>query len=318
MKKLSASTLIVFMVMSLLVVGLPAMGVAQETGKFRIAVSTSFADNTWMAKELELLEQEAKNETDTFEYTIRAAIDPADQQNMVETFLLGNFDLIMVQPIDSVLVEAVTTKVYEAGIPLIIFDRPIYGDNYTSHIGGSDYASGALAAEYLGEQLDGEGTIAVLRNWTGTEGDLLRYGGFVDTLNEKYPGIRIAREAEGENSKEKGYEAMSNILAAVPHLDAVYAQVDESGIGAEQAIRNAGRTDVKHIVGVGGAQEAFDMMKEDGAIYTAIATYLPTSGMEALKLARAHLRGEEIQKSILDPAVLITKENVDEYYHLGF
>ena len=318
MKRLSVSTLIIFMVASLLVVGFPSEGHAQETGKFRIAVSTSFADNTWMAKELELLQEEATKETDRFEFTIRAAVDPSDQQNMVETFLLGNFDLIMVQPIDSVLVEAVTTKVYEAGIPLIIFDRPIYGENYTSHIGGSDYASGALAAEYLGEQLNGEGTIAVLRNWTGTEGDLLRYNGFVDTLNENYPGIRIAREGEGENSKEKGYEAMSNILAAVPHLDALYAQVDESGIGAEQAIRNAGRTDIKYIVGIGGAQEAFDMMKEDGAIFTAIATYLPTSGMEAIKLARKYLSGEEIEKSILDPAILITKENVDEYYHLGF
>lgn len=317
MKKRFMSALLVVVVTSL-VVGMSVGVYAQETGKFRIAVSACYPDNTWMAKQLELLMLESQNDTDRFEFIIRTAIDPVDQLNMLETFLLGSYDLIMVQPIDSVLIEAVTTKIYEAGIPLIVFDRPIYGENYTAHVGGSDYACGVLAAEYLGKELNGQGSVAVLRNWLGTEGDLLRYQGFVDTIKAKYPGIKIVREAEGENSKEKGYEAMSNILSAVPQLDAVYAQVDESGIGAEQAIRNAGRTDVKCIVGVGGAQEAFDMMKQEGAIFKAISTYLPTVGREALKIARAYLMGEEIEKSILDPAILITKENVDEYYHLGF
>lgn len=286
--------------------------------KFRIAVCTSTADNTWMAKELDLLEQECEKETDRFEYTVKAAVDTADQQNIIETFLLGDYDLIMVLPQDSVLVEEVCNKVYEEGIPLFILDRPIAGDNYVCHVGGSDYASGALAAEYLGEKLGGEGNVAVLRNWIGTEGDLLRYNGFAETLAAKYPGIKIVREVEGENSMEKGYEAMSNILTAVDHIDAVYAQVDESGIGAEQAIRNANRDEIKYIVGIGGATECFDMMKEEGSIFTAIATYLPTTGMQAIKLARNYLLGESVEKEYLDPAILITAENVDEYYHLGF
>lgn len=291
----------------------------EKTKKFKIAICTGTVDNTWAAREVELLEQECTKETDRFEYTVNSAVDAADQQNILETYLLGDYDLIMVAPMDSVLMAEVCDRVYASGIPLFIFDRPIEGENFTTHIGGSDYNSGVIAGEYIGEQLGGEGDVVVLRNWLGTEGDLLRYAGFADTIKEKYPGINIVREVDGENSMEKGYAVMSDILAAVDHIDAVYAQVDEAGIGAEQAIRNAGRDDVKYIVGVGGAKECFNMMKADGAIFTAIATYLPTSGMYAVQYARDYLlNGGEIEKDISDEAFLITKDNVDEYYELGF
>lgn len=290
----------------------------QTNEKYRIAICTGTVDNTWAAKEVELLELECTKETDKFEYTINAAVDAADQQNILETYLLGDYDLIIIAAMDSALMAEVCDKVYDSGIPLFVMDRPLQGDKFTAHVGGSDYNSGIIAAEYIGEQLGGKGDVVVLRNWLGTEGDLLRYSGFADTIAEKYPEINIVREVEGENSMEKGYEAMSDILAAVDHIDAVYAQVDESGIGAEQAIRNANRTDIQCIIGVGGAQEVFDMMQEEGAIYTAIATYLPTSGMRVVQAAREYLLGGSVEKEINDEAFLITKDNVAEYYDLGY
>lgn len=291
---------------------------AETQDKFRIAICTGTVDNTWAARQVELLQLECTKETDKFEYTINSAVDAADQQNIMETYLEGDYDLIMIAPMDSALMAEACNKVYESGTPLFIYDRPMEGENYTCHVGGSDYASGVIAANYIGEQLGGKGDVVVLRNWLGTEGDLLRYNGFAETIAEKYPDINIVREVDGENSMEKGYQVMSDILAAVDHIDAVYAQVDESGIGAEQAIRNAKRTDVKYIIGVGGAQEVFDMMQEDGAIYTAIATYLPTNGMLAVQYAREYLLGNDVEKEILDEAFLITKDNVAEFYDMGF
>lgn len=299
----------------------PTADGATEAGtgeKFKIAICATSPDNTWMAKEISLLEEECTKETDRFEYTVNAGVDTADQQNIIETYLLGDYDLIIVMPQDSALIAEACNKVYESGIPLIIADRPVDGENFLSHIGGSDYDCGVIAAKYLGEAMGGSGSVAVLRNWVGTEGDLLRYNGFADTIQEKYPNIKIVREVDGENSIEKGYQVMSDILTAVNHIDAVYAQVDESGIGAEQAIQNANRDDIKYIVGIGGAKECFNMMKDEGTIYTAIATYLPTSGMLAVQKAREHLLGAELEKEILDESILITVDNVDEYYDLGF
>ncbi len=295
-----------------------SQGAAGNQEKYRIGICLPPTDNSWTAKLLELLEKECENETDAFEYTIKSSLDTADQVNIMETFRQGDFDLIIVLPGDSTLMEPICEQVYDEGIATIILDRPMESDKYTAYVGGDNYATGAAAAEYLGEMLNGTGEVAVLRNWVGTPGDLLRFGGFVDTLEEKYPDIHVVREVEGENSPEAGYTATSNILTAVDHLDAIYAQVDESGLGAVQAIENAGRTDVQYVVGVGGAKECFDLMKEEGSIYTAVTTYLPTLGAEAVKQARKILRGESFERDYIDPCITVTLENVDEYYDKGF
>lgn len=275
-----------------------------------------------MAKENELLEEECTKDTDKYEYTLSVGESAAQQQDIIETYLNGDYDLIMVMPQDASALQEVCDRVYDAGIPLIIATRPISGEKYTAHIGGSDYACGAQAADYFGEVLNGEGKVAVMRCNTGEEEDLLRYGGFADTLKEKYPGIEIVCEADPSESVEKGYEFMSDMLSAYDQIDGVYCQVDEVGVGVEQAIRNSGRTDCKYIIGIGGAKEIFDMMKEPDAIYTAITTFLPTflptSSQLALQYGKKYLEGETLEKEILDPCILVTGENVDQYYDLGY
>lgn len=288
----------------------------ESAEKFKIGICAINGDNAWMAKHLELMEEEIKKETDKFDYTLSVGKDAADQQGIIETFMSGDYDLIIVCPSDSVLLKDVCDRVYDSGIPLIVAERPIEGDKFLSYVGASDYASGQVAGEYLGEVLNGEGKVAVLRNFVGTQNDSLRYAGFVDVITEKYPGIEIVKEADGEASRELGYTVMNDILAACDHIDAVYAQVDEAGLGALQAIENQNRDDVKHIIGVGGCKEIFDLFETD-SIYDAIASFFPSMGPLAIQTARAYLLGEEIEREIIDPAYLITAENVDEYYELG-
>lgn len=289
---------------------------APATEKFRIAICAMNADNTWMAKHLELMEEEITKETDEFEYTLSVGKDAADQQGIIETFMTQDYDCIIVMPQDSVLLKDVCDRVYDAGIPLIIAERPIEGDKFLCYVGASDYESGRVAGEYLGDVLNGEGKVAVLRNFVGSQGDAQRYAGLADVFAEKYPNIEIVREADAENSREKGYTMMGDILAACDSVDAVYAQVDEAGLGALQAIENAGREDVKHIIGVGGCTEIFDLFGTD-SVYTAIASYFPSMGPLAIKTAREYLKGGQIDKEILDPAYLVTADNVAEFYNLG-
>lgn len=316
MKKVISLMLVLIMVVTLC----PAAFAADEAEpeKFKIGICAATALNSWMAKENELLEEECAKDTDKFEYNLSVGENAAQQQDIIETYLNQDYDLIMVMPVDAPALQQVCDKVYDSGIPLIIATRPISGDKYTSHIGGSDYGCGAQAADYFGEVLNGEGKVVVMRCNTGAEEDLLRYGGFADTLAEKYPGIEIVREADPMEDAAKGYEYMTDILSAVDHVDGVYCEVDEVGIGVEQAIRNSGRKDVKYMIGVGGAKQIFDMMKEEDAIYTAITTFLPTSSQLALQNAKKLLLGETLEKEILDPCILVTAENVDEYYDLGY
>lgn len=87
-------------------------------------------------------------------------------------------------------------------------------------------------------------------------------------------------------------------------------------LGALQAIENQNRDDVKHIIGVGGCKEIFDLFGTD-SIYDAIASFFPSMGPLAIQKARAYLLGETIEKEIIDPAYLVVADNVADYYDLG-
>ena len=90
----------------------------------------------------------------------------------------------------------------------------------------------------------------------------LRKQGFTEHMAELAPDMNLIEYAT-EFTREAGLADMADILTANSQIDAVFSMDDETSIGVLQAIRDAGRTDIKVITGGGGAQEWFNMMLAD-------------------------------------------------------
>jgi ribose transport system substrate-binding protein len=281
--------------------------------KFRVAVSLPPANNAWQAKLLDSVLAETKKDTDKFEFTVKNAVDDADQLNMLQTFKGGDYDMIMILPGNGTLMTPICEDIYDSGIKTFIIDRAIEGDKYTVLLMGDNYQCGVNAADYFGKRLNGKGQIAVLRSYVGTPIDLQRYSGFMDTLKAKYPGIKILVEGDGEFNQEAGLKAMSNILPAYPKIDAVYCQDDEAAVGALTAIDNAKRTDIKFVTGYGGSKTAYKLLMEKNPRFGASMSYWPTMGGDAVVLAKKILMGEPFQKDNIQPTYVVTSENVAQY-----
>ena len=109
---------------------------------------------------------------------------------------------------------------------------------------------------------------------------------------------------------------MADILTANSHIDAVFSMDDETSIGALQAIRDAGRTDIKVITGGGGAQEYFNMMlaEENQDIWLQSATYSPIMVEDAVDMAVDILNGNSPEESVkIIPTTIVDRENASEY-----
>lgn len=284
-----------------------------ESGIFRVAVSLPPANNSWQAKMLDSVIEEAAKDRDEFSFIVKNAVDDADQLNMLQTFKDDNYDMIICLPGNGTLMTPICEKIYDSGIKLMIVDRSIASDKYTVLIAGDNYACGVNAAHYFGEKLDGKGDIVVLHSYIGIPIDLQRYNGLADTLKKDYPGINILVEGDGEFNQEAGLKATSNILPAYPKIDAIYTQDDETAIGAITAINNAGRTDVKFVTGMGGAKSAYSMLEDHHPLFTASMSYFPTMGGDAVRLAKDILRGESFEKVNIAPTYVVTNENVEEF-----
>lgn len=106
---------------------------------------------------------------------------------------------------------------------------------------------------------------------------------------------------------------MADILVNNPQIDAVYSLDDETSIGALQAIREAGRTDIKVITGGGGCQEYFNMMPQYEDMYVASALYSPAMVETAVDEAVQLLNGETVEERVIIPTTIVDKENYEEY-----
>jgi ribose transport system substrate-binding protein len=309
------------LVVALVVLPMVAFASGQQGGGgkvFRIAVSLPPANNAWQAKMLDSVNAVVAEDTKNFQITVKNAVDDADQQNIMQTFKEGNYDMICILPGNGTLMTQICSEIYKAGTKIMIIDRPIEGDNYTVFYGGDNKQCGRNAAKYIGDRLKGQGQIAVLRSYVGTPIDLDRYNGFREVLDKSYPGIKILVEGDGEFNQEAGRKAMSNILPAYPKIDAVYTQDDEAAVGALTEIKSAKRTDIQFVTGMGGSNSAFKLMAAKDPLYGASMSYLPTMGGRAVQLAKRILQGEKFEKYIVEPTIVVTADNVQKYINEGY
>ncbi|HBU13161.1 MAG TPA: hypothetical protein DEB31_10740 [Clostridiales bacterium] len=281
-----------------------------------VAISLPPADNVWQAKMLTAVEEVIKEYPD-ITWTIKNAVDDPDQLNQLTSMKEEGYDLIIALPNDGDLMTPICEEIYESGTHLLVLDRDIASGKYTAYVGGDNPGAGRGGAQFLGEYLGGEGKIAVLRCIAGAPSDLDIYNNFTEEL-KKYPGIEIIVEGDGEYDTQHGLDAMSNILPAYDQIDAVFAQDDEAALGAMTAIENAGRTDIKLMIGIGGKTEAYDQIKADNTIFKCSMTYLPDMGADAVRQAAKMLAGEPFAKDEIIESVMVTKDNVDEYMDKGY
>jgi len=291
-----------------------------EAGKvFKVAVSLPAANNAWQAKLLEFVNAEIAKETSgQFDFTVKNAVDDADQLNILTTFKDGGYDLMVILPGNGTLLTSICVQIYESGTKTVILDRGIESDKYTCLLMGDNYGGGVNAANYIGEFLGGKGDLAVLRSYVGTPIDLERYSGFTDTLKEKYPDMKILVEGDGEFNREAGLAAMTDILPAYDHIDGVYTQDDETALGAYNAIKNANRTDIKIITGFGGTKGAYELIKAGDPIYKASMSYFPSMGADGIRMAIKILKGEPFEKDNILPTYVVTTENVDQFMEFAY
>ena len=119
----------------------------KEQPRFRIGVSQCSKDE-WRDKMNEEMRREMLFHPDA-ELEILSVKDDNNQQIAdIQSFIDRNFDIIIVAPNESEALTPVVEKAYAKGIPVIIFDRRIIGDSYTSYIDLDNEGIGLAASEY--------------------------------------------------------------------------------------------------------------------------------------------------------------------------
>ena len=106
---------------------------------------------------------------------------------------------------------------------------------------------------------------------------------------------------------------MTNWLSSGEPFDAVFANNDESAIGAIQAIKAAGISmDDVVIGGVDATQDALVAMQA-GELDVTVFQNAAGQGQGSLDAALRLARGEDVPRVVWIPFELVTPANIDEY-----
>lgn len=270
-----------------------------EKEKLKIGVSLPSPANQFVGAIIEAAEREAAKDTDNYDITVVVSDSPGAQVGAIEDLTQEKLDVLVVLPLESAPLTPICDQVFSEGTKIVILDRGILSGSYTTFIAGDNYGIGVSAANYIGEQLNGQGKIVEIM---GVPCEIVtqRSDGFADTIAEKYPGIEVIAQATGDFSREPSLKAMEDILQAFDTIDAVYSHDDEQSLGIQIAVQNAGRESEMFLTGAGGNKAVFEGMMAGEGIIDASFIYSPTMGGTAVAVAKAIASGTGLEAASKD------------------
>ena len=305
-----ASKMLTVAATGLLAVGITACGAGDtsaQDGKTRIGVTvydmSSFItagkegmDTYAAANDIELLWNSANNDVST-------------QASQVDSLINQGVDAIIVVPAQADSLAPQVQAATDQGIPVIAVNAALESDQISGNVQPDDVAAGAQEMQMMADALGGRGNIVILQGPLGGSGEINRGAG-IDQVLANYPEINVLAKDTANWKRTEAVNKTKNWLSSFgDQIDGVVAQNDDMGLGALQALKEAGRTDVP-IVGIDGIEDGLNAVKSGDFIGTSLqnGTVELSAG---LAVANRIAKGEDVDTEPVYVMPAITAENVD-------
>ncbi|BBY30126.1 sugar ABC transporter xylitol/D-threitol-binding protein ThpA [Mycolicibacterium sediminis] len=238
-----------------------------------------------------------------------ANLDVSTQANQVDSMINQGVDAIIVVPVQADSLGPQVASAKAKNIPLVPVNAALDSTDIAGNVQPDDVAAGAQEMQMMADRLNGRGNIVILQGPLGQSGELDRSKGIEQTL-AKYPDIKVLAKDTANWKRDEAVNKMKNWISGFgPQINGVVAQNDDMGLGALQALKESGRTDVP-IVGIDGIEDGLNAVKSGEFIGTSLqnGTVELSAG---LAVANALAKGEQVNKEPVYIMPAITKDNVD-------
>ncbi len=287
---------------------------------FTIGFDVYWLGNSWSVQFAEEFEYEASLHGDLIGEIVKTDSEgnTAKQVNNIEDMIARDVDIIVVTPLSEQALIPVFRKAEERGIPVISNAIFLQTDEarelVTSEVSVRDWEFGRVLAQWLVDELDGEGDIIALSGLAGNNTTEQRWAAATHVFDQ-YPGINVIAHEYADWSYPKAKSTVASLLPAHPDIDGVWSGSGNMTRGAIEAFEEAGR-DLVPMPGEdnNGFLRAWYERRDS---FTSLAAAKPTYiGSEACRVALQILQGQPVKDvTILEPPV-ITQENLENFIRM--
>ena len=241
--------------------------------KIKIGVSIPAADHGWTAG-VNYWAKEAAIQYPDVEWIISPAQTPDKQISDLETMMTKGVDGLVILATESAPITPIAKTAHEKGIFIVNVDRGFLEPVADVFLEGDNKAFGRKSAEYMVKKMGGQGKLIILRGIPCTV-DTDRYNAAMEVFKAA-PGIQVLGDQSGMWNRQKALEVTETLLLKNQQVDAIWASDDDMALGAEQALKAAGRSDKVWILGGAGMKDIVKRVMDGDKMFPADITYPPS------------------------------------------
>lgn len=248
-----------------------------------------------------------------------AAQSNAKQVANIDSFLQQGIDLLIVSPNEAAPLTSVVAKAYDKGIPVIVLDRKVNGNKYTTWIGANNVLIGKKAGEFVAKWCKDNNhkpcNVIELRGLEGSTPATERGDGFRAGIASN-PDVKIASAQNADWLRVKALPIAQLMLQSNPNVDVVYTHNDPMTEAAYDAAKTLNKDTSKMLfVGIDGLPNAEGGIKSVINGRLNVSYVYPTGGAEAIEWAVKILeQGQLPPREIVLETEEVIKTNASDLY----
>lgn len=238
--------------------------------------------------------------------------DRAQQIQVVEDFISRRVDGLVLAPLDDRALMRPVDEAMAEGIPVVIIDSNLQGQNYVSFVATDNYQGGVLAARRLGEVMSGRGKIFLIRYLEGSASTTFREQGFLDAVTKEFPGLEIlVKDQYAGTTTESAYQLVENLLSRYPQVEGIFAPNESSTFGALRALQDSGLAGQVKLVGFDSSEKLIQALRKR-ELHGLVLQDPMKMGYLGVKVLVDYLEGRPVEKRIDTGVRVATPDNMDE------
>jgi ribose transport system substrate-binding protein len=237
--------------------------------------------------------------------------DREQQIQVVEGFAAQGVNGMVLAPLDDRALVRPVSDAKRAGVPTVIIDSGLQSSDFVSFVATDNRKGGLLAADRMGQLLNGKGKVIVLRYAEGSASTTEREAGFIDEIKQKFPQIElISTNQYAGATRDTAKRAAENLLNQFgDDVQGIFTPNESSTAGMLLALQDIGKAGKVSFVGFDSSQAFIDAINAN-QLHGIVVQNPFNMGYLGVKTMVESLQGKPVEQKIDTGVMLVTKDNL--------